>query len=509
MEERVSIQVEFMPAAKGSTRGTLLVKSGSQVLHVDKFDLAKEKSRLTFLEKLFDQYPAFYNEHRQEELKQQLLEVVSIQLHCIESDVTDPDQARREPLCLSRLAVDDTDPKLIELAQEFLSRPDLVPRIIQHINELGVAREKDLILSLYLVGTSRLLRKPLAAVVLGISSSGKSYVINVVIAVFPPEAVLQAHKLTPSALEYMPAGSLKHRFVVAGERSRRQDDEQSEATRALREMISDGRLSKILPIKRKSGEWESVHIEQEGPISYCESTTLGVKNLFEEDRTRLTILSADEGRDQTEAIVDYLATVAESPPNDEETESIKSLHHTAQRLLRPYEVIIPFAKALKRCLPFDRVEVRRCFGRLLGFIKASAILHQFQREKRDERTLVASIDDYAIVRKYLAEPLARSLGCALTPGAKKLWEFAKELPDFTIADMASRTFLSPSTISGRVRELVQAGWVIQLEKGRGQIAAVYKCNEDPPSTPGLALPEPSEIIEKTVACRGESAVDKA
>ncbi len=41
--------------------------------------------------------------------------------------------------------------------------------------------------------------------------------------------------------------ALEHRWVVAGERSRQQDDDASEATRALREMQSAGRLSKLLP----------------------------------------------------------------------------------------------------------------------------------------------------------------------------------------------------------------------------------------------------------------------
>jgi hypothetical protein len=38
---------------------------------------------------------------------------------------------------------------------------------------------------------------------------------------------------------------LQHRFIVAGERSRLQNDETAEATRALRELLSAGRLVKF------------------------------------------------------------------------------------------------------------------------------------------------------------------------------------------------------------------------------------------------------------------------
>src|SRR5262249_16728051 len=83
----------------------------------------------------------------------------------------------------------------------------------------------------YLAGVSRLLERPLAVIVQGPSSSGKSYVIAKVAELFPPEAVVLAHQMTPQALFHMEPGSLEHRFVVAGERSRLENDDSAEATR--------------------------------------------------------------------------------------------------------------------------------------------------------------------------------------------------------------------------------------------------------------------------------------
>ena len=169
-----------------------------------------------------------------------------------------------------------------------------------------MAGEKELAATVYLIGTSRLLPNPLAAIVQGPSSSGKSYVVKRASSLFPPEAVIMATQLTPQALFYMQPGSLVHRFIVAGERSRLENDDTAEATRALREMLSEGRLSKLLPIKT-DGRPETVLVEQDGPIAYIETTTL--TKLFSEDANRCILLSSDERPEQTRRILSTLAGV--------------------------------------------------------------------------------------------------------------------------------------------------------------------------------------------------------
>src|SRR5262249_23147091 len=138
-------------------------------------------------------------------------------------------------------------------------------RVADDIEALGVAGERAITAVLYLVGVSRRLSRPLSARVKGPSSSGKSYIIDQVARLFPDEALVIATQMTPQSLFYMERGSLKNRWVVAGERSRLENDERAEATRALREMQSAGRLSKMLTVKL-GGELTTVRIEQEGPI---------------------------------------------------------------------------------------------------------------------------------------------------------------------------------------------------------------------------------------------------
>ena len=63
-------------------------------------------------------------------------------------------------------------------------------------------------------------------------------------------------------------GSLSHRFVVAGERSRLENDDTAEATRALREMLSAGKLSKLIPVK-ENGRMETKQVEQDEVDDRC------------------------------------------------------------------------------------------------------------------------------------------------------------------------------------------------------------------------------------------------
>src|SRR5262249_26567963 len=121
-------------------------------------------------------------------------------------------------------------------AEAMLRDPRLVERIVGGVEAQGVAGERELAVTLYLVGTSRKLPRPLAALVKGPTSSGKSYVMDKVARLMPPESVIFATQMTPQALFHMKPNSLRHKLIVAGERSRKEDDESAEASRALREM---------------------------------------------------------------------------------------------------------------------------------------------------------------------------------------------------------------------------------------------------------------------------------
>ncbi len=466
----------------------LSVKSGEQILYVNRVDLSNENKREQFVDVLTEKYQGLKSE--KDKISGRLLQITDELLST--NELEDEEQQIETPLEQSIKALDETDQELIEAAEKFLRMPELIQLIIKHIELLGLVGEKDLGLALYLTFVSRLLSKPLASVVMGISCAGKSYAISLTGKLFPPESVYSAHRITPTALSYLPKGSLIHRAVIAGERSRKQDDDQAEATRALREMISDGILRIMVTGKDETGNMTTHHIEQPGPIAYAESTTLGMSEIFNEDKTRFILLCCDESENQNKKIIERLATESQSPMKQQEIESIISLHHTAQRLLKPYNIIIPFANQLINCLPVHRPECRRAFGHLLSLIKAVSLLHQYQRGKTEDGNIIATLDDYEVVRQYLIRPIGRGLGVVLTTGTAGLLEHIQshyELEEpFTAHDLREETGLG-KVVYDRMRELRQHGYIKIKEPGAGNIATKYCRNPFPTGTAGLELPD--------------------
>jgi hypothetical protein len=276
------------PAPSGRNgKMTFTARLNGEPIHVDELNVKSDKARAAFIAKVCKGRPGIDTTA----LESELLRLAA-------------DEASRVVKPLEENAADSATPEAAELlakmpegiraeAQAMLQSTNLVKSVVDDIGQLGVAGERQLAATVYLVGVSRLLPQPLAAIVQGPTSSGKSYVIRKAASLFPPEAIILATQLTPQALFYMKPGSLVHRFVVVGERSRAENDENADATRALREMLSEGRLSKLLPMK-VDGRQETVLIEQDGPIAYIESTTLS--KLFNEDANRCILLATDGGK---------------------------------------------------------------------------------------------------------------------------------------------------------------------------------------------------------------------
>ena len=375
-------------------------------------------------------------------------------------------------------------------ARDMLNDPYLIRRIVEDIETLGVAGERELTATIYLIGTSRLLPRPLAGIVQGPTASGKSYQVERVAALFPPEAVIHATQMTPQALFHMPPGAMVHKFVVAGERSRAENPEAAEATRALREMLSSGRLSKLMPVK-VGGEVETRRIEQEGPIAFVESTTL--MRIFEEDANRCLLLHTDERAEQTRRIYRAVAEGYSGARRQDEIDKVALRHHAAQRLLeRGLGVVIPYAPDLAEIIAADRVEGRRAFGHLLGAIAASAFLHQFQRTRDEHGALVATEVDYQIAKRLLDQPLAQLLGRRVSAAAERFRERLVQRfggDEFSTRDACAGESVTDRHVRDWLKALCDAGHLDQTEPSRGSLPARWKpLPVDPDDDGGADLP---------------------
>ena len=409
------LAIEYQPIGNNGTV-TMTATLAGETLAAEKLDILKSKARDGFAERLCEDRPGIDRLAVNTELLKIATEVADRAADQSSSGgETDNISTETSDQLLSEM-----DIEAIAEAKAMLDHRYLLERVIDDVSTLGVAGEREMIAMIYLIGTSRLLDKPLAAIVHGPTSSGKSFAIRETTRLFPPEAVIHAHQITPQALFYLSSGSLEHRFVVTGERSRITDDKTAEATRALREMLSDGRLSKMLPITKPGHAPETVLIEQEGPIAYVESTTLS--KIDEEDANRCVHLFTDERPEQTGRIIEVIAAQHSGTTPQSDHGRIIQRHHALQRLLKPHQVVIRYAERIGELFTTDRVEARRAFPQVISMIEASAILHQHQRQKDEQGRLVANEEDYQLVHHLMCKPLGHSLGGALSDPARRFYE---------------------------------------------------------------------------------------
>jgi hypothetical protein len=466
-EEADTVQLEH---ERVGSKVRVTARWRGDAVHIDTLDPASATCRKRFTKALQEKLP----QAKAEEIEAALLRL---------ADRTNPDPApatgpeRQEEACA---LLNQMPPDIRDEAGAMLTDPLLIKVVIDDVATLGVAGERELVATVFLLGVSRLLGRPLAAIVQGPSSSGKSYLIEKRATCFPPEAVIHATQMTPQALFHMRPGTLAHRFIVGGERSRVEDDERAEATRALREMLSAGKLTKLMPVKVEGGPIETVQIEQDGPIAYIESTTL--TKVFDEDANRCIMLHTDEQPEQTRRIIRKLSAAYRGATGAEATDRTIQRHHALQRMLEQLPVVIPYAECLGELFLGDRVEVRRAFPQLMSMVQAVALLYQRQRKRDSNGQLLATADDYQLARHLLVKSMTRLLGGRVSDPARRFYDrLAKwATEEFTSNQAKSRETSSKSAVYGWLTELHEAGLVEMVEASRGRTPARWKLTGSAP-----------------------------
>lgn len=351
---------------------------GGDATHVDNLDLYGARSRKGFASAAADRL-----EEKPEKIETDLLALLE-QWENLQTE-TDAEGA-------STQAVQPMSEEEQGEALAFLRSPRLLERIaadLELVGYVGEPRNKKLA---YLIGTSRRLPKPLSAIFRAQSGCGKSFLMECVAELMPPEDVHYFSRLTPQALYYLEPDALTHKLLIVDER-----DGSEEAEYPIRTLQTRKVLKLAVPIKDpSSGKIKTAVLEIHGPIAYMESTT--DQRINPENANRCFELYLDESAEQTRAIfaAQRRARTLEGWKHERQTENTRRVHHNAQRLLRPLKVIIPFVELIE--FPAAWLRARRDNDRFLSLIEGIAFLHQHQRQigsDGDAQYIVASLDDYA------------------------------------------------------------------------------------------------------------------
>lgn len=451
-----------------------------------------EPSRTTRLRELFGDI-AKLDRLQKPEYERQVKKAFSLSIEAVRGEVHDAAESQRvtETSDLhDRPTMSDSE---TAEAETLLKDERLIERFLEDSSRIGLVGEDDNKLTLLLAFTSRVSDSPINITVKGESSGGKSYLVGKVAQFIPPEDIKELTALSPRAL-YHWKDSLSHKILIIYERHGSEDADYS-----VRSLQSEGKLVFAMPIKNaETGRFETEEVEVEGPVGFVETTTKS--HVHPENATRCFDLYIDDSSLQT------LEVFAEQRRRYRgevvDTNAVVRPWRNAQRLLRPYPILIPFVDLIR--FPDRPIRVRRDHQRFLTLIEAVCLIHQRQREVRvidGTEYLVATADDYAIAHELAGKVLLQTLK-NLSPSAEeflgKVLEFVSKTdgaPDtnreLTVSQMEMFSGLSNSTTSRLLKECAVAGYLDRKDVGRGR-AAKYRFLSEP-KVPDTILLAPSEL----------------
>ncbi|RLG54165.1 MAG: hypothetical protein DRN95_08910, partial [Candidatus Hydrothermarchaeota archaeon] len=299
------------------------------------------------------------------------------------------------------------------LARKFMRSLDPIPRLLEDMKEVGFRADPKVGIVLYLCKISALLKEPVYVYLLGPASSLKTSYADLVATLTPPEMLKHLTDLTPKAL-YYGTSDLKNFVIVLDEMDLRSRGTAKDR-KILRELFSKGWCKAESTEGRRSRERRV-----DGPVMVIQTTV--ATQFDEQDSSRHLLIELPDCPERTRAVLDMMGAKYAGLDNGAERGRIVETHRSIHRMLpRNADVCVPFAQALDRLLPPDRIKILRTFRIIVDLIKASALLHMHHREQDGEGRILATLDDYRIVYEHAGEFIAQSISEASKSAPAAIW----------------------------------------------------------------------------------------
>ncbi len=347
-------------------------------------------------------------------------------------------------------------------AETLLKNNNLLSELISDLSTLGWVGEETTKGLLYLTSISRLLPSPLWSVYQASAGAAPWHSLGLLAALTPPEDCVVFHTLTESLLRQTDKRSLRHKLLFID----RAETIRPEGALALRVLNERGSIGWHALASQENQQSAGLLTDVRGPVAVL-AASAGA--LDKRCRDIFLKINVDESPEQTERIVSAQQNQhCGNGPTQNAIDTILKKHHAVQRLLKPLVVIIPFAKRIH--FPKTSITHRQQHAALLTLIEASALLHQYQRERTEDGALIATEHDFTTALS-LAGSLLSTGGDGLSSQARQLYErlFATSTTDFALADLKN---IQPDWTYYAYRhateELVHMGLVTASEKAMGR-----------------------------------------
>jgi IclR helix-turn-helix domain len=435
-----------------------------------------------------------------------------------ENHRTSHDVAREQPLspCNGATpqrssAADEPSPErrqeLWQQCKHLALQPRILDGLVRELEAQGTIGEQRAAKLIYLLVTSRLLRRPISGAVKGPSSGGKSHAASKVLSFFPPSAFSDLTSTSEKALIY-DKEDLTHRTIVMAEAA---GLVAGFGAYVMRSLLTEGRIKYKTVVIGPDGP-EGKTIEREGPTNLLVTTT--AIHLEKELETRLLSIPIDDSREQTSGVIRaqaarYSGTLSDAEPDLSAWRALQEWLATAER-----RVVIPFAEEFAELVPPVALRLRRDIPAILGLVATHAILHQASRHRDNDGRIVATLDDYAAIRELVADLVAEAAGASVPKTIRQTVAAVEELRSEkyiycdqgvglkAIADVLG---LDKSTVSRRVNAAEEKGYLANEETKAGRPARIMLGDSLPEE---LAVLPTAEALQRCCASAGETECEK-
>lgn len=396
-------------------------------------------------------------------------------------------QARPEPK-EEALSIVRVDPEIEEKAEKLLRFPNLLDFAGVTLTRRGLLGEDVNRRVVLLSAIGGLVGTAIHLAIKGASSGGKNTLVRSVLELLPPDAVLAVTGMSTHALEYR--GGVIEGVIVIDEA-----EGQVDAEYQLRIAMSEGTVSRLTVNRSDSGRLAAQELEVE--ISASIITTTTAVSLHTENETRLLDLHIDDSEALTREVNQAAAEAAAGFRSHHTWREIE-IWRAALGMLHGFSVMIPYAPQLAQAFPTTPLRARRDFKKLLALIENCALLHQRSRQQDDRERLIASIEDYAMVRPLVQAVLGPSMS-GLSEKATSIYKLLSELvAELSVSHLRRidlereahrRGIASPVTVQKWAQRLMELGFIEgHMDHGTWILVPLRD-----PAVEAIPLPNPEDL----------------
>ena len=400
-----------------------------------------------------------------------------------------------------------------ELGMRLLTNPNMFTEIVEDMDILGYVGENLNKQLMYIAASSRKLEDPVSVMVVSESASGKSFLIDTVARLIPPDEVISVTSLSEQALNYME--DMSHKFVSLGEIVHSETIEHQ-----IREMLSKKELTRLVTIKEpRTGKLVTKMSAVPAIVSLAMSGTRYEMN--PENTSRCFVVNADESREQTRRIhvAQWTKEYSVKRKNQKKklVPEIIRKHHAAQKLLQPITIENVFGEYLD--FPNILMRTRRDNKRFVDLIACVSYLRQYQKEKKYDESGEPYIEfdlvDYEIAYSIMIKGVLSSSLLEIPRGAIDLYEYFRELArkqakkeniearevSLTQREIREYTGLNQVWVKRHMKILLDYEYITLARGGKARSKGHYQLREDVPmEAVNLSMiPTPDELKKKLQA----------